>query len=89
MSGVGEIETATIVAERAGVLAHARVHAGHVRGLLARGRLSAAEATLVTNAVNAFADGVAQGLHVGGDTREVRMAMRPVAKAAAEARADG
>jgi hypothetical protein len=73
------IEVDTIVAERAGVLVLARTHARHTGTMLASGKLSAADKTLVDNAVRGFADQVAAGLHVQTqDDRAVRAAMRPI-----------
>lgn len=83
------VRTETIVAERAGVLAFAREHGRQVDLLIERGRLTAAEATTLKARVRAFADGVAQGLHVAGDEAEVRRAMRDVVLADQAERAHG
>lgn len=82
-----EIATATIVAERAGVLALAKRHCGQIDVLVRQGRVSADEATTLKERVRAFADQIAQGLHVQtDDDRAVRAAMREVLK---RERADG
>lgn len=87
MTGRDNAVTAAIVAERAGVLALAKRHCGQVDAMVARCALSADEATPLKERLRAFADQVAQGLHVATeDDRAVRAAMRSVV---ARERADG
>lgn len=76
-----EIVTATIVAERAGVLSLAKRQCVHIDRVAARGTISDADATLLKQQTWAFADQVAQGLHIqADDDAAVRAAMRDVVR---------
>jgi hypothetical protein len=71
----------TIVAERAGVLALAKRHCTQVDAMVARGTIAGDEATLLKERLRAFADQVAQGLHIETmDDRAVRAPMRAILK---------
>ena len=66
-----------VVRERIGVLAYRHTAEAQVDQLIASGRLRADDATVLKARLRAFAEGVAQGLHVGGeDPPAVRHAMR-------------
>ena len=81
-----DVETATIVAERAGVLSLRRQHELAIDRALEGGRLTGADATAVKQVLRGFADAIAIGLHRdAGDTVAVRDAMRAVV----EGRTDG
>lgn len=76
---MSERDVETIVAERAGVLAFARATCRQIDALNARGRLGEADADAVKNAVRAFAQGIATGLHRDGhDPVMVRTLMRSI-----------
>lgn len=80
-----DVETDTIVAERAGVLGLARVFAAQVEQLVAAGRVPGPEATVLKDRIRAFADGIATGLHrEGHDHPAVRAAMREVMRRGAQ-----
>lgn len=79
MSAVEDAVRDTIVAERTGVLALAKVFGGQVDALVESGRVPAAEATLLKDRIRAFADSIATGLHRdGADPIGVRELMRHV-----------
>lgn len=79
MSGEAERDVGTIVAERAGVLAFARETCGQIDTLCQRKRLGDADASALKNAIRAFAQGVATGLHRDGrDPAMVRTLMRSI-----------
>jgi hypothetical protein len=76
-----EITVDTTVAERSGVLSLSRVVCGQLPALIERGRLTAAEATVVRDQLRGFADMIATGLHMEGDQLpEVRARMRTVVR---------
>ena len=65
-----------VLAERSGILTHARRYCTGVDQQLGRGTLTADEAALIKRTVNTFAGDLAIGLHVDGDDAELRAAMR-------------
>ena len=73
-----------IAIERVAVLAHAEEHARQVTALVARGQLTADEATVLNHRVRAFAEGIATGLHVGGDAPDTRRVVRAAVQARRE-----
>ena len=74
-----ERDVETIVAERAGVLAFARETCRQIDTLRERKRLGDADASALKNAIRAFAQGVATGLHRDGhDPALVRTLMRSI-----------
>lgn len=67
----------TIVAERAGVLSHARAKREQIAALVERGRLPGIDGAELSRWISAFADEIAIGLHrAGEDPAEVRPTMK-------------
>ena len=76
-----QIARDTIVDERAGVLALARLRGAAIDQVVARGKMDADEAALIKKTLNVFAGDIAIGLHIeGADDPEIRVAMRPIVK---------
>lgn len=74
-----DVEVATIVAERAAVLAFARVKAAQIGVLADVGKLPGVDAAALKQQLRGFADAIAIGLHRDGDElAEVRAALRGV-----------
>jgi hypothetical protein len=81
-----QVRCAAIIGERAGVLDLAKRSREGTAVQLRAGKLSAEQKTHVDRAIDAFAEKVAIGLHVDGETPAVvRDAMRSAVKALAEA----
>ena len=57
---------AAVKAERADVVAYAERFAGDVDGQVRKGKLSAAEGSMLKRRIGAFASGIEAGLHLEG-----------------------
>lgn len=74
-----DIERATIVDERAGILSLARQRCRCVDAMVSRGAMTAEAGDEFKTTINTFAGDIAIGLHVRGeDGGELRAAMRAV-----------
>ena len=74
---IGAAVDATIVAERAGVLSHARTVCASITAIEGRGGLAQADASFVRRVVLNFANDIAIGFHVDGEpSRAVQAQMR-------------
>lgn len=74
---IGAAVDATIVAERAGVLSHARTVCASITAIETRGGLGQADASFVRRVVRNFATDIAIGFHVDGEpSRGVQAQMR-------------
>jgi len=88
---INAIRAETIVHERTAMVTYRRQHADAIDVLVGKKRLTAAEGALCKRVVFAFADDLANGLHISGaaDPDGVARAMAPIIKQLSEGRPHG
>lgn len=59
-----QVAAEAVAADRKAIVAHAQAYCDGVRGLIAKRRVTAQEADLLCRRITAFAEDIAQGLHV-------------------------